>query len=150
MSLSRREFTVMLCGAGAATLLGAGPTQASVESMEAALADFLQGAQPVEDGRLELTLPEIAENGNTVPIDIYVDSPMSAEDHVRSVVILADGNPNPGVGAFHFSSLSGEASASTRIRLSQTQNVVAAAKMSDGSVTMSRATVKVTIGGCGG
>ena len=75
---------------------------------------------------------------------------MTDDNYVQSVLILADGNPEPGVATFNFSPLSGEASATTRIRLAKTQNVVAVAKMSDGSVFMDKKLVKVTIGGCGG
>ena len=94
--------------------------------------------------------PEIADNGNTVPVGINVYSPMTADDHVASVLILAAGNPRPGVATFHFSPLSGAATAQTRMRLAKTQDIVAIAKMSDGSVFMDKRTVKVTIGGCGG
>ncbi|MCB1460677.1 MAG: thiosulfate oxidation carrier protein SoxY, partial [Nitratireductor sp.] len=78
------------------------------------------------------------------------DSPMTAESYVESVVLYADGNPSPAVATFHFTPMSGEASATTRMRLAKTQNVVAVAKMNDGSVFMDTKQVKVTIGGCGG
>src|SRR3546814_14432826 len=94
--------------------------------------------------------PEIAENGNTVPISVSVDSEMTEASYVESVTLLADGNPNPAVATFHFTPMSGEASATTRMRLAKTQNVVAVAKLSDGSVFMDKKLVKVTIGGCGG
>ena len=97
-----------------------------------------------------MTAPEIAENGNSVPVTVEVDSPMTDGDYVASVTILADGNPNPEVATFHFTPLSGTAAATTRIRLAKTQNVVAIAKMSDGSTFSDRKEVKVTIGGCGG
>ena len=75
---------------------------------------------------------------------------MTAEIHVKEVMILADGNPNAGVATLMFTPLSGKAEASIRIRLATTQNVVAIAKMSDGAVFTEQKTVKVTIGGCGG
>ncbi len=75
---------------------------------------------------------------------------MSEADHVASVMILASGNPNPGVITFNFTPMSGVAAATTRIRLAKTQDVIAVAKMSDGSVFMDKKLVKVTIGGCGG
>ena len=107
------------------------------------------GAAP-QAGRITLTAPEIAENGNTVPISVSVESPMTADDHVASVIILAEGNPNPDVATMHFTAMSGEASATTRMRLAKTQNVIAVAKMSNGDVYMDKKEVKVTIGGCGG
>ena len=111
--------------------------------------EFTGGAE-IQSGRVELVTPEIAENGNTVPVSVLVESPMTADDYVTDVLILADGNPRPGVATFRFTALSGEAEASTRIRLAKTQNVIAVAKMSDGSFYMDKQPVKVTIGGCGG
>ncbi len=110
---------------------------------------FTGGKQPTK-GKISLDLPEIAENGNTVPLSLTVESPMTAESYVKDVMILADGNPNAGVATLSFTPLSGRAEASIRIRLASTQNVVAIAKMSDGSLFTEQKTVKVTIGGCGG
>ena len=92
---------------------------------------------------MELTAPEIAENGNTVPIAVSAPGAVS-------VMLLAAGNPEPGVATFNFGPLAAAQSASTRIRLAGTQDVVAIAKMADGSFARASATVKVTIGGCGG
>lgn len=122
---------------------------ASPEDTAKAIADFAGDATP-EAGTITLTAPEIAENGNTVPISVSVESPMTEESYVESVVILAEGNPNPAVATFHFSPASGKARASTRMRLAKTQNVIAVAKMNDGSVFTDTRNVKVTIGGCGG
>ena len=100
--------------------------------------------------KLELELPEIAENGNTVRMTVLVESPMTALSHVTDVLVVADGNPRGGVVTFHFSPASGVAEANTRIRLAETQNITAIAKMNDGSFYMDSKQVKVTIGGCGG
>ena len=110
---------------------------------------FTGGKEAVK-GKISLDLPEIAENGNTVPLSLTIESPMTAESYVKEVMILADGNPNAGVATLMFTPLSGKAEASIRIRLATTQNVVAIAKMSDGAVYTEQKTVKVTIGGCGG
>ncbi|QAU47754.1 thiosulfate oxidation carrier protein SoxY [Bradyrhizobium guangzhouense] len=110
---------------------------------------FTAGKQPAK-GKISLDLPEIAENGNTVPLSINIESPMTAVSYVTDVMIIADGNPNAGVATLSFTPLSGKAEASIRIRLAATQNVVAIAKMSDGSLFTEQKTVKVTIGGCGG
>jgi len=99
---------------------------------------------------VKLDLPEIAENGNTVPMTVSVESPMTEQSYVTDVLVLADGNPNAGVATFHFSPASGVAEANTRIRLASTQNIIAVAKMNDGSFYMASKPVKVTIGGCGG
>jgi sulfur-oxidizing protein SoxY len=99
---------------------------------------------------VKLDLPEIAENGNAVPMTVTVESPMTKDNYVSDVLVVAEANPRGGVVTFHFTPASGVAEANTRIRLAETQNVVAVAKMSDGSFFVDSKQVKVTIGGCGG
>jgi sulfur-oxidizing protein SoxY len=120
----------------------AAPTQAAI--------DRLRGSRTPQEGRITLRAPPIAENGNTVPLTVSVESPMTAADHVKAIYVFADKNPTPDVATFHLTPAMGRASADTRIRLGQTQDVVALAEMSDGTLFMARAEVKVTIGGCGG
>lgn len=122
---------------------------ASLEDVEKAIAEF-GGESAPQEGKITLTTPEIAENGNSVPISVTVESAMTDDDYVESVMILAEGNPSPDVATFHFTPASGNAIASTRMRLAQTQNVIAVARMSDGTVFKDMRNVKVTIGGCGG
>lgn len=110
----------------------------------------LYGDKPMKEGRIKLDVPQIAENGLVVPVNVDIESPMSANDYVKAVHIFADGNPQPGVVTYRFTPECGKASASTRMRLAQTQNVVCVAEMSDGSLFSTKAEVKVTIGGCGG
>jgi len=110
----------------------------------------LFGDKKMAQGKIKLDVPEIAENGNTVPMTVSVDSPMTEQSYVTDLMVVADANPRGGVVTFRFSPASGVAEANTRIRLAETQNVVAVAKMSDGSVFMDTKLVKVTIGGCGG
>lgn len=110
----------------------------------------LTGGKTPSEGRVKLDMPEIAENGNTVPLTVTVESPMTEQDHVKAIYVLADGNPEPGVAVFHLSPMNGKAEVATRMRMAKTQNVIAAAQMSDGSVYMGKTEVKVTIGGCGG
>ncbi|MBO6855205.1 MAG: thiosulfate oxidation carrier protein SoxY [Marivivens sp.] len=138
MKLTRRATLLMAMGTAAAAVL---PFRASAAA-EDAIATFTGGAT-VGAGGLTLTAPEIAENGNTVPIS--VDAPGAV-----SIAIFAVGNPTPDVAIFNFGALSGSQSASTRIRLAGTQDVVAVAKMADGSFVKASQEVKVTIGGCGG
>ncbi|KUO69487.1 MAG: thiosulfate oxidation carrier protein SoxY [Alphaproteobacteria bacterium BRH_c36] len=151
MHMTRRQAIGL--GVGAAALILAGPALtpalAAGPTADEAIKAFTGGAE-AKAAKVSLSTPEIAENGNTVPISFSVESPMTSDDHVTEVMLLADGNPRPGVATFHFSDMSGEASASTRIRLAKTQNIVAVAKMSDGSFFMDKKLVKVTIGGCGG
>lgn len=110
----------------------------------------LYGDKKMADGKIKLDVPKIAENGLVVPINVEVDSPMTTQDYVKAVHVFAEGNPLPGVVSYRFSPACGKAAASTRMRLAQTQNIVCVAEMSNGAVFMTKAEVKVTIGGCGG
>ncbi|MGI9522842.1 MAG: thiosulfate oxidation carrier protein SoxY [Hyphomicrobiaceae bacterium] len=151
MKLNKREFIALAASSVALLAVGGAASQviAAAGETEKRIKEFA-GGKEIKSGKISLTTPEIAENGNTVPISVDVESPMTEDDYVASVMLLADGNPLPGVATFHFSAMSGEASATTRIRLAKTQNVIAIARMSNGDVYMDRKQVKVTIGGCGG
>ena len=151
MTLTRRRVLALTAGAAVLPALQFLPGSAFAAAEDAAkvVGDFAGGKEPLT-GKIKLTAPEIAENGNTVPITVEVDSKLADGDMVESVMILADGNPRPEVATFHFTALSGAAAATTRMRLAKTQNVIALAKMADGSVYMDKKEVKVTIGGCGG
>ena len=146
--LNRRQ--ALATGAGALAALGwpMGPAAAANDSDE--LIKKFTGGKAAQPGRVKLDLPEIAENGNTVPMTVSVESPMTEQSYVSDVLVVSDGNPRAGVVTFHFSPASGVAEANTRIRLATTQNITAIAKMNDGSFYMASKQVKVTIGGCGG
>ncbi len=150
-AMDRRRFVVLTGAGAAAAWLGSYPiaAEASAESVTEAMKKFIGDRKP-KAGRITLTLPEIAENGRTVPISLKVDSPMTDKDYVKAVHIFADGNPRPDIASFRYTPSSGRAEAATRIRLAKTQNIVAVAEMSDGSVYMVKNSIKVTIGGCGG
>ena len=137
-----KDWTNVATGSFAVPAMAANDT-------DALIAAFTGGAEP-QMARIDLTAPEIAENGNTVPIEVAVDCAQTGDDVCESVMILADGNPNAAVATFHFTELSGEVAATTRIRLAKSQNVVAVAKMKDGTFLMDKKAVKVTIGGCRG
>ncbi len=145
----------LLIGLGAGGLAVVGMTLvpravlANPEDVKMAIEERIGDAATM-DGRISLELPQIAENGNTVPIAFEVDSPMTESDYVKVVHIFAEQNPLPDVASFYFTPRSGKARASTRMRMLKTQNIVAVAEMSDGSVYMAKTEVKVTIGGCGG
>ncbi|MHB0950966.1 MAG: thiosulfate oxidation carrier protein SoxY [Allorhizobium sp.] len=149
MKLSRRQVLALTAGAAVISVAGGRVAFADVPATDKRISDFTGGKAPAT-GKISLTAPEIAENGNTVPISVDVESAMKDGDMVESIMIVADGNPNPEVVTFHFTALSGSALATTRIRLAKTQNVIAVAKMADGSFYMDKKEVKVTIGGCGG
>lgn len=152
MMMNRRDALVRGAGTGLflLTAFGFGTRAfATAGDVDGRIMEITGGRAP-ETIRINLDVPEIAENGNSVPVSVSVDSAMSGDDMVESISIFADGNPNPDVVTFRFSALSGAAEANTRIRLAQSQNVIALARMADGSVYMDRQPVKVTIGGCGG
>ncbi len=141
MTYTRRQAMALGAGGIALAALPALPALAAEGAVDAAIMAFTGGVAPAEGG-VDLDTPEIAENGNTVPVRV-------AAEGATDVLVLAAGNPSPGVATFHFGPLAA-AYASTRIRLASTQDVIAVAKLADGSFGMTRRTVKVTIGGCGG
>jgi len=152
--MARMNRRQALSGAGAlagAVLLGgllARAAHATPEQAKELLQTLAKGeAKP---GKVSIKAPEIAENGNAVPVTIAVDSPMTAESYVKAVHVVADGNPNPGVASFTFSPACGKCEAQFRLRLAKTQKIIAVAELNDGSLWTAQHEVKVTIGGCGG
>lgn len=147
--LSRRQALA----AGAIGLFAAALAPRLAFADEAAVAAEMKklfAEKAMSDGRIKIDIPQIAENGLVVPLNIDVESPMSDTDYVKSLHVFGAGNPNPNIISYNFTPASGKASASTRIRLAQTQNVVVVAEMSNGQLFTAKAQVKVTIGGCGG
>jgi sulfur-oxidizing protein SoxY len=150
-AVSRRRFIALTGGAVLAGVAGLPAARADQKLVDEAVAKVSGGRTPGDGSSIiKLELPEIAENGNTVPLKIEVQSPMTADNYVKHVHVFADGNPRPDVASFHFTPASGRAAASTRMRLAKTQNIVAVAEMNDGKIVMAKKEVKVTIGGCGG
>jgi len=138
MSFTRRETLLMAMG----TAVAAAVPFKALADVDGSIQAFTGGAEVGGEG-ITLIAPEIAENGNTVPIE--VDAPGAV-----AIMVLAAGNPTPAVGTFKFGALAGAQQASTRIRLAGTQDVIAIAQMPDGSFVQASQEVKVTIGGCGG
>jgi sulfur-oxidizing protein SoxY len=143
---------VLALGAGGAALTLTGWEQSARAGAKEAAAEIAKftGGKTAQSGKVSIELPEIAENGNTVPLSVTVDAPMTADNYVSDILVVAEGNPNPGVVHFHLSAMSGRAQASTRIRLATTQNIIVVAKTSKGDYFTGQKLVKVTIGGCGG
>ena len=135
---------VLLAVTGASLAFATG-VRADVPEMTKLLA----GRTP-RAGGIKLDIPEIAENGLAVPLNVEAESPMTEADHIKAIHVIAEANPNPLVVSFWFTPMSGRAAASTRIRLARTQNIVVLAETSTGEVRTASAEVKVTIGGCGG
>lgn len=112
-------------------------------------ARILKGVTPTEGG-IVLELPEIAENGNFVPVTITVESPMTDADHIKAIHLLSTANPFARVATFHLSPLNGVARVQSRMRLAKTQDVIALAEHSTGTIAVATVIVKVTLGGCAG
>jgi sulfur-oxidizing protein SoxY len=149
-TITRRQALAL--GSGAAVILTVGdvsPLFATPAEADAEIAKFT-GGKAMEKGKISIDLPEIAENGNTVPLSVVVESPMTDKDYISDILVVADGNPRPGIATFHLTPLSGKATAATRIRLQTTENIIVVAKTNDGKFFTDRKQVKVTIGGCGG
>jgi sulfur-oxidizing protein SoxY len=147
---TRRRF---LASAGSAAVLGTvpiatlRPAEATPAMMAGAIRD-VAGAAVVRSGKVKLDVPPLVENGNTVPMTVSVTSPMTAEDHVRSIHVFVEKNPQPNVGNFILGPRAGRAQVSTRIRLADSQKVVAIAKLSDGSFWSATVDVVVTLAAC--
>jgi sulfur-oxidizing protein SoxY len=144
---NRREALALGAAISATALL---PDMAAAQAANDAaqvIAKFAGGKTP-SPGKITLELPEVAENGASVPLTFAVDSPMTDASHVSEVLIVSEGNPNATVATLMFTPLAGKAAAAVRIRLAVTQNVAVVAKMNDGSSFIEKKQVKVTIGGC--
>jgi sulfur-oxidizing protein SoxY len=131
----------------AATLLNPKPLIATPQ-FEEAFARITGSGFPIE-GRMTVTLPEDAENGNIVPYKISIESPMTEADHIARAYLLSTQNPQATVAVFHFTPLSGQATVAGRMRLAKTQEVVAVALTSENKLLIARQLVNVGIGGCG-
>lgn len=139
MKITRRESLMLVMGAAVAAMI---PSNVFAAAYDEAVAEFTGGAS-LGEGGITLIAPEIAENGNTVPIEVIAPGAVA-------ITVFAEKNPSPEVVSFKFGPLAGSQRGATRIRLSGTQNVVAIAQMADGSFVSVSQEVKVTIGGCGG
>lgn len=144
--LSRRDALRM--GGVTIAALAASPALARTE-VEALVADFTRGRQ-AEAAGLVLDIPLTAENANAVPVTISLDQRFSAASHCEEILLIAENNPRPMACRFKFSARMGMANVTTRIRLAESQTVIALARMSDGQILTQRKTVTVTVGGCNG
>jgi sulfur-oxidizing protein SoxY len=106
------------------------------------------GGAPVRSGRVKLDLPPLIDNGNAVPLTVTVDSPMTEADHVKSIWVFTEKNPQPNVIGAHFGPRAGRARLATRARIADTGTVIAIAQMSDGSFWSDRFDVVVTLSAC--
>ena len=141
--MKRRDF---LAGAAGALALP-GTALAQVDPLDALVRAFANGAA-VRKGKVTLVLPQLADNGNSVPIRITVDSPMTAADHVKSIHLYSERNPVPNMANFYLGPRAGKAEINSRVRLAGSQRVTAVAKLSDGSFWYDAAPIVVTLSAC--
>ena len=148
---TRREFLMLACGAVASSAVQAQLTPNIVALRKAALEGAVRkvtgGAQP-RPGRVKLDLPPLIENGNSVPLTVTVESPMTAADHVRAIHVFTEKNPQPNVISAWLGPRAGRAVLTTRARIADTGTVIAVAQMSDGSFWSDRVEVVVTLSAC--
>jgi sulfur-oxidizing protein SoxY len=147
---TRRHFLALTGGAavlGAVPIVTLRPAEATPAMLAGAIRD-VTGSAVVRTGKVKLDVPPLVENGNTVPLTVTVSSPMAPEDHVKSIHIFNEKNPQPNVGNFVLGPRAGRAQVSTRIRLADSQKIVAIAKLSDGSFWSATVDVVVTLAAC--
>ena len=148
---TRRRFLGL---AGSAAAMGALPLAISVrpaaatpETMAAAIRTVTGGAS-VQTGKVKLDIPPLVENGNSVPMTVSVTSPMTSNDYVKSIHVFNEKNPQPNLGNFYLNPRAGRAQVATRVRLADSQKIIAIAKLSDGSFWSVTAEVVVTLAAC--
>lgn len=144
-NLSRRG--ALAAGAGALITLVVRPAGATTETMQAAIAEFSGGAT-IAKGKVKMDIPPLVENGNSVPLVVTVDSPMTETDFVKAIAVFNERNPQPNIGTFHLNPRSGRAFVSTRIRLGDSQTIMAVAQLSDGTFWSGTAELIVTLPAC--
>jgi sulfur-oxidizing protein SoxY len=150
MPTTRRQF-LNLAGsvtfAGTIPIVTLRPLEATPAMLSAAIRNVV-GEAPVRTGKVKLEIPPLVENGNTVPLTVSVASPMTADDYVKSIHVFNEKNPQPNIGNFHLGPSSGRAQISTRIRLADTQKVVAIARLSDDTFWQVTTEIVVTLAAC--
>jgi len=143
---TRREF-LGLAGGAALLAITLRPAEATPASLASAIRNVV-GEAPVRIGKVKLDVPPLVENGNTVPMTVSVASPMTAQDYVKSIHVFNEKNPLPNIGNFYLGPRAGRAQVSTRIRLADTQKIVAIARLSDDSFWSVSVEVVVTLAAC--
>ena len=147
---TRRQFLGLAGGAamsGAISIVTLRSAAATPETLASAIRN-VAGAAVVRTGKVKLDVPPLVENGNTVPLTVSVSNPMTASDYVKSIHIFNEKNPQPNVGNFYLGPRAGRAQVSTRIRLADSQKIVAIARLSDDSFWSVTAEVVVTLAAC--
>jgi sulfur-oxidizing protein SoxY len=144
---TRRQFLGLAGGIVAFGVVSLRPAEATPAMLASAIRNVV-GAAVVKTGKVKLDIPPLVENGNTVPMTVSVTSPMTPNDYVKSIHVFNEKNPQPNVGNFYLGPRAGRAQVSTRIRLADSQKIVAIAQLSDGSFWQTSVDVVVTLAAC--
>ena len=147
MPTTRRRFLGLAATAGTIPIVTLRPLEATPAMLSMAIRNVVGEAQ-LRTGKVRLDIPPLVENGNTVPMTVSVTSPMTATDYVKSIHVFNEKNPQPNIGNFYLGPWAGRAQVSTRIRLADSQKVVAIARLSDDSFWQVAADVVVTLAAC--
>jgi sulfur-oxidizing protein SoxY len=146
-AVTRRAVVVGGAGVAALATLPVRRADATPATMKAAIRRLI-GEAPVREGKVTLDIPPLVENGNTIAMSVSVDSPMTETNYVKAIHVFNEKNPQPDIISVHLGPRAGKAAFSTRIRLADSQNVVAIAELSDGSLWSDTVEVIVTIAAC--
>ena len=153
MNFARRRFSAVL--ARGVAWVGVWATTKALAATDVATPDVLlqrahaiSGGALIRTGRVRIDTPRLVDNGHSVPITVRVESAMTAQDHVRRIILVSESNPRPLIATFHLTLKSGRAEITTRVRLNKTQRVIALAELSDGSFWSDSAEVIVTESAC--
>jgi sulfur-oxidizing protein SoxY len=144
----RRRFVVASGAAGVALAAGLARAEGTLTAPAIPALETLLDHRPVRDGRVHIDIPKLADNGNSVPLVVNVDSPMTDTDRVVALHVYSERNPRPRIASIELGPDVGRAELQTRIRLAGTQTIVAVAQMSDGSLWGATADVIVTQSAC--
>ncbi|PSO17791.1 SoxY-related AACIE arm protein [Bradyrhizobium sp. MOS003] len=150
MPTTRRQFLSLAGGvtaAGTIPIVTLRPLRATPAMLNTAIRNVV-GEAPIRTGKVKVDIPPLVENGNTVPMTVTVASPMTADDHVKSIHVFNEKNPQPNIANFYLGPSSGRAQVATRIRLADTQKVVAIARLSDDTFWQVAVDVVVTLAAC--
>jgi sulfur-oxidizing protein SoxY len=145
LKITRRE--VMAGGLAALGAAGLPAPAAALGQIDTAIRNAF-GEATIRKGRVMLELPPLVENGNTVPMTVAVDSPMTEDNYVKAIHVFNDKNPQPNVVSVQLGPRAGKATIATRIRLAGTQRLMAIAEMSDGTYWADTQEVIVTLAAC--
>jgi sulfur-oxidizing protein SoxY len=141
------EFAGSAAVIGVVPVVSLRPVATTPDTMAAAIRTVI-GSAVVQTGKVKLDIPPLVENGNTVPMTVSVTSPMTANEYVKSIHVFNEKNPQPNIGNFYLGPRAGRAQVSTRIRLADSQKIMAIARLSDGSLWSVTAEVVVTLAAC--